>query len=278
LITFTRALDDFFRRAPRIFTVGVLLAGFLFVTCPAAAQDSVQTTITGTVVSYTQQSLLIKDEGNRYRLFVFDRNTVRPGALTPGSGVRITSTQTEDPEVRLALLIAPAQSGATPASTTTAQPDIVPPPLLSTQRAIEREARKFHFGVQGGIALNPELVDIGIHAKFGPFFSRNLQFRPSIDFGYGEVTKLFAVNGDFLYNLSPNRGARRSLYFGAGPQFNFAEQSVSGHGVDFSDFHYSNALNIILGIRFRSGLFTELKTSVYASPAPVLRMMAGYTF
>src|SRR3954452_9443806 len=271
-------LTDCSRQTAKILAVCVCLASFLLVTYPAAAQDSSQLTITGTVVSYTGQTLLVKDEGNRYKLFVFDRNTVKPGALTSGSSVRVTSTQTEDPEVRLAVLVTQEEPGAAPGPATPAQPDVVPVPLLSTQRAIEREARKFHVGVQGGIALNPELVDIGIHAKFGPFFSRNLQFRPSIDFAYGEKTKLFALNGDFIYSLSPNRGARRSLYFGAGPQFNFAEQSVSGHGVDFSDFHYSNALNIILGIRFRSGLFTELKTSVYAAPAPILRLMAGYTF
>jgi hypothetical protein len=128
------------------------------------------------------------------------------------------------------------------------------------------------------MALDPELVDIGILAKFGPFFSRNLQFRPSLDFAYGQVTKLFALNGDVIYNLSSNLGARRYVYFGAGPQFNFTEQSLSGHGVDFSDFRYSTALNILLGVRFRNGVFTEMKTSVYAAPAPIFRLMAGYTF
>jgi hypothetical protein len=266
--------NDCSRRAQKIFAACVLVAGFLFGIRPAPAQD--QTTITGIVVSSTKQTLLIKDEANRYRLFVYDRNTVKPAALTAGSGVRVTSTQTEDPEVRLAVVVTEATAAA--AAATPEQPEVVPPPLLSTQTSIEREARKFHFGVQGGVALNPELVDIGILAKFGPFFSKNLQFRPSIDFAYGEQTRLFALNGDFIYSLSAARSARRYLYFGVGPQFNFAEQHIKGEGVNFSDFHYSNALNIILGIRWRSGLFTELKTSVYAAPAPILRMMAGYTF
>jgi hypothetical protein len=276
-----RALQRWSNCSPRlgaIIAILILCATFIFVCVPARAQDSAQTTITGTVVSYTKNTLLIKDENNHYRLFVFDRRTIKPATLAVGSDVRVVSTQTEDPELRLAIHVTAAPAHAPDAPATTANPDIVPQSVSGTQSAIERELRKFHFGIQGGVALNPELVDIGIHAKFGPFLTKNVQFRPSIDFAYGEITKLFALNGDFTYDLSPNPGARRSLYFGAGPQFNFAERSVTGQGVSFSDFHYSNALNLILGIRWRSGLFTEMKTSVYAAPAPIFRIIAGYTF
>jgi len=259
--------------------IPVLLASFLFVSLPALPQDSSQTTTTGTVVSSSQSSLVIKDENNHYRLFIFDRHTVKPESVATGSSVRVLSTQTEDPEVRLAVVVTATASPAPGAAPTTpAEPDVVPASIRNAETAIQRDARKFHFGVQGGMALNPELVDIGIHARFGPFFTKNVQFRPSIDFSYGEITKLFALNADFIYNLSAGRGARQSLYFGAGPQFNFVEQSASGHAVDFSEFHYSNALNILLGIRFRNGVFTEMKTSVYAAPAPILRLMVGYSF
>lgn len=263
----------------RISAICVLLASFLFVSLPVLAQNSSQTTMTGTVVQYSKSTLVVKGEGDQYRLFVFDRNTAKPATVATGARVRVISTQTEDPEVRLAVLVAaepPASAPGAPAAA--AQPDVVPASIRSAERAIERETRKFHFGVQGGMALNPEVVDVGIHAKFGPFFSKNLQFRPNVDFAYGEISKIFALNGDFIYNISGNLGARRSLYFGAGPQFNFTEQSTSDHGVNFSDFHYSTALNILLGIRFRNGVFTELKTSVYAAPAPVLRLLVGYTF
>jgi hypothetical protein len=267
-------------RTREVFAICVSLAGFLFANLPALAQDSSQTTMTGTVVSYSNNTMVVKGEGNQYKLFVFDRHTVKPDTLADGSGVRVVSTQTEDPEVRLALLVTAAEPPAPPpgAPATPAQPDVVPTSIRTAESAIERDARKFHFGFQAGMALDPEGLDIGIHAKFGPFFSRNIQFRPSVDFGYGEITKLFALNGDFIYNLSANPGARKSVYFGIGPQFNFVEQSTSGHGVDFSEFHYSNALNILFGLRLRSGVFTELKTSVYASPAPILRLLAGYTF
>jgi len=264
--------------SPRgIFAVCVLAVSCLFVRLPALAQDTPLTTMTGTVVSYNKNTLIVKDEGGHYRLFVFDRSTTKPETLAVGSGVRVTSTQTEDPQVRLAILVASAQA-PTPAAPTTPEQDVVPGSIRSAESAIERDAKKFHFGVQTGVALDPEMVDIGIHARFGPFFTKNCQFRPGVDFAFGEITKLFALNGDFIYNLNASPGARRSFYFGAGPQFNFAERSASGEGVNFSDFHYSNALNILLGVKLRNGLWSELKTSVWAAPAPILRLMVGYTF
>ena len=63
-----------------------------------------------------------------------------------------------------------------------------------------------------------------------------------------------------IYSLPFTLGARRYVYFGGGPAFNFVEQSFENHEVSFSDFHYDSALNILLGVQFRSGLFTELKT------------------
>ena len=260
--------------ARQSFAVSVLVATLLSVNRPTLAQDQLQTTTTGTVVSYSNNSLIVKAENGNYTVFVFDRHTVKPESLAAGSGVRVVSTQTEDHDIRLAVLVTSTQL-STPAS---AQPEVVPASVRNVEHAIERSARKFHFGIQGGLALNPELVDVGIHARFGPFFTRNVQFRPSVDFSYGEITKLFALSGDFIYNLSATPGARRSFYVGGGPQFNFVEQSTSGHGVDFSEFHYSNALDILLGVRWRNGAFTEMKTSVYASPAPIFRLIAGYTF
>jgi hypothetical protein len=236
--------------------------------------------MTGTIASYSNNTLVIRTEGGQYRLFAFDRNTTKPTTLTLGHWVKVISTQTDDPEVRLAAVVTPTEA-PTPAPGAAAapeQPDVVPTSVRKAESAIERESRKFHFGVQGGMALNPELADIGILARFGPFFTKNFQFRPNVDFAFGEVTKLFALNGDFIYNMSDFRWSRTSVYFGGGPQFNFSEQSLSDHGVSFSDFHYSTALNVILGVRMRNGVFTELKTSVWAAPAPILRLMVGYTF
>jgi hypothetical protein len=82
-----------------------------------------------------------------------------------------------------------------------------------------------------------------------------------------------------IYNLPFTLGARRYVYFGIGPGFNFVDQSLTkGQSVNFSDFNYDSALNVLLGIQSRSGLFAELRTSIYARPAPVFRMTVGFTF
>jgi hypothetical protein len=274
----TQAVNGWSFRTRGVLAIGSLVAGWLCVSLPALAQESPQTTMTGTIVSSGATTLVVKDEAAHYWLFVMDRHTIKPATLPTGTAVRVISTQTEDPQVRLAVAITAEAPAAPSTATTPAQPDVVPTSIRHAESAIERDAKKFHFGVQAGVALDPEMVDIGVHARFGPFFTKIVQFRPGVDFAFGEITKLFALNGDFIVNLSPSPAAPRSFYFGLGPQFNFAERSASGEGVSFSDFHYSNALNILLGIKLRSGVWAELKTSVWAAPAPILRLMVGYTF
>jgi hypothetical protein len=51
-----------------------------------------------------------------------------------------------------------------------------------------------------------------------------------------------------------------------------------GKKIDFGDFHSDTALNILGGVRYRSGMFMELKTSVYSDPSPKLRLIIGYNF
>ena len=53
---------------------------------------------------------------------------------------------------------------------------------------ISREARRFGVGVQGGVGIDPELIDLGVHATFGPVFKPNLVFRPALEVGAGEIT------------------------------------------------------------------------------------------
>jgi hypothetical protein len=238
--------------------------------------------MTGTVSSSGKNTLVLKSDEGKYQLFVMDSSTTKPGSLASGTRLRVTSSQTEDPTIRLAVLIEnaapPEPAAAPPNAAANAAPDVVPASIRSAESSIEREAKLFHFGVQAGIGLDPEVIEFGVHARFGPFFSKNLNFRPSANFEWGEVTRMIGLNADVIYNLPFTLGSRRFVYFGGGPGFNFIEQSVNHQSVSFSDFHYSTSLNILLGVRFRNGVFTELKTGVYAAPAPIFNMMVGYTF
>jgi hypothetical protein len=266
-----------------LISIGFLFASAIFLSIPAQAQEpSQQTTITGTVISVTRNTLVVKTSDGRYRLFSLERDTIKPNTIPVGSEVQVVSYPSGDPSYRLSYAItlapqSPAGGGAP------AQPDVLPPEVQSAENAIKREARRFQFGVRGGIALDPELIALGFHAQFGPFFSRNLSFRPNFEFDWGEVTYLFGINAEVIYNMPiASRTGRWNMYVGGGPAFNFVQRDLSRpsgvSNVGFSDFNYDSALNVLVGVRYRSGVFTEMRTSIYASPAPVFRLLVGYSF
>jgi len=124
----------------------------------------------------------------------------------------------------------------------------------------------------------------GVHSQMGPIFNRNVFFRPNAEFAWGEVTDLIALNLEAIYRLPVT--ARRqnwSVYVGAGPALTFLHQSFQrqqgqGRNIDFGNFDYDTAFNILAGLQFRRGTFFELKTSLYARPAPTLRLIFGKTF
>ncbi len=259
-------------------------------TSPSSSDDR---TVTGTVVSSTRNTVVVKDDGGRYWLFVFDRNTRKPATLTTGSDVRVDSSPTDDTGVRLATGIEvaggspgtnpPAAGGRAVSPGGGAASPVVPPEVRRVERQIEREARRYQFGIRAGVGLDPELVLIGVQSQIGPFFNSNVYLRPNVDFGFGEVTSMFGLNLEAVYRLPiSSRQAQWSAYFGAGPGFNLVHQNFErnsgGNRIDFGDFHSDTGLNILGGVRFRSGTFMELKTSVYTETTPTLRLLVGYNF
>ena len=93
----------------------------------------------------------------------------------------------------------------------------VPPEIRRIERDIEREVRRYQVGVRGGVTLDPELVLIGVQAQFGPLFKSGVYFRPGVDFGLGEVTAMFSLNGDVIYRLPfSSQQDRWSTYIGSG--------------------------------------------------------------
>jgi hypothetical protein len=255
-----------------------------------------ETTTTGVMVSSTRNTLTVRTDDGNHRLFVVDRNTVRPASISKGERVRVVSIASDDPSVRVARIISLEEANrnqaavrgetsdqAGSATAPRSQADVVPPEIRQVENDIEREVRRYQGGVRAGVALDPELVMIGIQAQVGPFFNSNTYLRPNIEFGFGEVTALFGLNLEAIYRLptSSNTG-RWSSYVGIGPGFNFIHQSFArqngGSRIDFGDFRSDTALNILGGIRYRSGLFGELRTSIYSDPAPRFRLIIGYNF
>jgi len=248
-------------------------------------QGDNENTVEGTVVSSSRDTLVVRTENDQYQLFVFDSSTTKPSVIAPGARVRVISTPSEETGSRLAssvAVLAPAPSAQGNTAATQAAP--VPPQVREVERKIKREARRWRLGVRAGAGLDPELLMFGVHSQMGPIFNRNVFFRPNAEFAWGEVTDLIALNLEAIYRLPVT--ARRqnwSVYVGAGPALTFLHQSFQrqqgqGRNIDFGNFDFDTGLNILAGLQFRRGTFFELKTSLYARPAPTLRLIFGKTF
>ena len=88
--------------------------------------------------------------------------------------------------------------GGEAANSGTATP---PPQVNNVSKQIEGEARRWHVGGKIGTGLSPELFMFGPQAQFGPFFSPHLLFRPNVEFGFGELTDMYAINAEGVLPL-----------------------------------------------------------------------------
>jgi hypothetical protein len=224
--------------------------------------------------------MVVRTEDNHHYLFVFDSDLVRPKGLTSGAHIRVESNSTTEPGVLLATRITVLEPAAS-ATTTGPPPDVAPPPkeVREVQREIEKLARRWQIGVRIGGGLDPELFLLGVHTAIGPIFNRDFYLRPNVEFAFGELTDMAAINLEGAYRLPVTfRQGRWSAYVGAGPGLNFIHQGVGKRDISFSNFDYQTGLNVFSGVRFRRGTFAEVKTSLWAEGVPTLRMMFGYTF
>jgi len=172
----------------------------------------------------------------------------------------------------------------------------VPAEAKQAESAVQDAVKKFRVGVFGGVALDPELIEFGAHAAFGPFFNENVEFRPGIDVGVGEVTTQFGINLEVLYILPGATTSTRWVpYVGAGPNFGLSHkgfeepadsedsdgEDVDGDGeedsrFDFSDTEFEAGLNFIVGMRSQRGVFFEMRATAYGVSA--IRLLAGFNF
>ena len=260
-----------------------LLSVLLFTT-GGLSQERDESTMEGTVVSATRETVVLRGDDNTHQLFVFERNTQRPRSIAAGARVSIVSVAGDEPGVRRALRVTILSSPSGQAQGGTQSPAPPPRAVTELERDIERQVRRWRLGIRGGIALDPELVSFGVQSRIGPIFSRNLTFRPSAEFSWGEVTDMIGLNLDVAYRLPINgRLARWTTYVGGGPALNFVHQSFQtqpgqGRDIDFGNFEFDTALNIMGGVEFRRGTFAEVRTGIYAGPAPTFRLTLGYNF
>jgi hypothetical protein len=171
----------------------------------------------------------------------------------------------------------------------------VPATAQQAEADAESAVERFAVGVQGGLGLDPEIIDLGAHATFGPVFRPTLQIRPGIEFGLGEVTTMFGVNLDVLYTIPGfTRETSWLPYVGVGPNFGLSHRgfetddgdNVDVDGVpddvedrsrfDFSDTDFNGGMNFIVGMRRQTGMFVEIKATAWG--VSNVRLLAGFHF
>ena len=255
------------------------------VPAPVQIQEATHSTTVGVVASLTPNSVVLRTQAGQYVLFTLERDSIKPKELALGQRVRVISSIGYDGlPVARQVTILPAEVAATAPGTAaqSASGDDVPQSVRSLEKQVNKTAKKYHMGFEGGVGLDPELIVVGVNAKFGPIFSKNLFFRPDVDFAWGEVTRAFQIDLNGIYRL-PLKGTRGvwGVYAGAGPNFSFVEESFSraengNNSVDFSDFTFKAGLNLIGGLQNRNGVFCEMRVGVYTTPT--VRLMIGYQF
>jgi hypothetical protein len=249
-----------------------------------SSQSKTENTIEGTVVSSSRQTLVVRGDDNQYHLFTFDSYTTKPRSLAAGSRVRVQSRASEEEGARLATSITTLEPEPQQQGTVAPQKAApLPPEVRELESDIKRQARRWRLGVQTGAALDPELFLFGAHSQMGPIFNPRVLFRPNAEFAFGELTDLIALNLETTYRLPVTlRRSNWSPYFGAGPALTFLHQNLErpagGRNIDFGNFDFDLGFNVLAGVQSRKGTFFEVKTSLWARPAPTLRLIMGYTF
>jgi len=260
---------------------------------PAAGQGQAKAsdqpgTTTGTVVSSSRTTLVVKSGDEDYKLFQLTSNTTKPAQVPMGATVRVIAGPAADngvPSATSVRIEALPPQGLQPQPPATDEP--IPASVTKLEKSIQRETSRYRLGIRTGVALDPELVVIGAQGQIGPFFSENAWFRPNIEFDFGQVTDLVGFNFDGIYRLPvTQREGRWTVFFGGGLSLNISKEGFdpenfrtnvpASEDVSFSDWGFDAGLNLLGGISMRNGAFVEIKTTVYSEPT--LRFILGYTF
>jgi hypothetical protein len=243
-----------------------------------SAQQSGTRQTSGTVSSVRSGSIVVRTEQNEYRVFVLNRDTVRPQAVQAGARVTVVSASSDTGNTPVAIAVNVTQARPT---TGTSPDEPIPAEVRRLESDIARQVRRYRVGVEGGVTIDPEMISVGAHATFGPFFNPNLNVRPSFELGTGEVTTLVAFNVDVLYTIpGASRQTRWAPYVGAGPNFSFShrgfEGETDGNRFDFGEFNYDTGFNFIVGAQNPKGVFFEMRAT--AGGVANVRLIAGFNF
>ena len=130
--------------------------------------------------------------------------------------------------VLLALLCLPQHAVAQqqPPSAAAGSPQNQPPSVQRAEADVERNVKRWRVGVQGGVGLDPEILDVGVHAEFGPIFHRNVEFRLVFELGPEKSPRLLGSIWTFCICSGCHDDTRWPPYVGAGLNFGLSHRSL----------------------------------------------------
>ena len=152
-----------------------------------------------------------------------------------------------------------------------------------TDEMLKRSIGHARIGIRGGVSFDPEMINVGAQAEFGPLF-KTLWVRPTAEYAFGEVTQVASLSPEVIYYLPftgyGRNGSRWNTYVGGGPTVGFTRRNFEGfpdnHIEGITDWDTDWGMNIFFGMAQQSGAFFEIKGTAWAVPA--VRLYLGYAF
>ena len=145
-----------------------------------------------------------------------------------------------------------------------------------------------HAGLEGGIGLNPQLINLGVYATFGPAFSEAVSIRPAMYLSFGEVTTEFGFDIDGLFTLPWSASDNWRTYAGVGANFALNHESfevpataptirrtTTEDRFDFSDTDFKVRPER-LWAKNPNGAFVEVKGTAFG--VGNVKLLAGFRF
>jgi hypothetical protein len=130
------------------------------------------------------------------------------------------------------------------------------------------------WGPRVGLSVNPDQVHFGAHLDFGNY-ARHVRFQPSMELGFGDYVKLFALNAEAAYRFSPARDVW-TPYLGGGLGANVTSIDNGGNNNSQTDPNVSVLGGIEKGLANGDRFFIEGKFSL--NDVPDAKIAIGWTF
>jgi hypothetical protein len=142
-------------------------------------------------------------------------------------------------------------------------------------------AGPFAIGPRAGLSFNPDQFFVGGHANL-PDMIPIIDFKPSLEVGFGDNIKLFGFNLEATYDLTGLVVEGFQGYVGGGPSLNIWKWDFDGpmpEGIDETETEFG--LNALIGARKNLGptqsMFFEFKLGL-TDKSPDMKLVAGFTF